>query len=304
MICCYFARHPYQGYQEVLKTMNASLSTATTASAQTAPSAQLTKALRTIFVIVGLAVFGAFVLLFFFTENTKDMFAWTINPSAVAAFLSAGYGSLVVAAWLGFRSQNWPQVRIVVYVLTIGVALILLSTLLHLDRFHLSRPDFVPRNIAIGWMVLYVAIPPILVVGILSQFRAGAALPSTNQPFPGWARAVFAIIALLTGLVGIGLFLAPTAVAPIWFLQLTPLLSRMTASWLLGISAAAVLVVLDNDVPRARLVAVTLISYALLQFVVLVRYAGSVNWAMPSAWGWVLLLAVMLAVNVWALRQS
>ncbi len=54
---------------------------------------------------------------------------------------------------------------------------------------------------------------------------------------------------------------------------------------------------LDNHLGRIRIVAVTLIAYAVLQCIVLVRYAADVNWAMPTAWIWIAVLVIMLLMN-------
>jgi len=61
---------------------------------------------------------------------------------------------------------------------------------------------------------------------------------------------------------------------------------------------------LDNHLGRIRIVAVTLIAYAVLQCIVLVRYAADVNWAMPTAWIWIAVLVIMLLMNSWAALNS
>ncbi len=101
-----------------------------------------------------------------------------------------------------------------------------------------------------------------------------------------------------------GLFLAPASVAPLWFWPLTPLLARMTAAWLLGVFSAAALVLVDNNLRRSGIVAATLIVYALLQAMVLTRYASEVAWSTPAAWLWVAVLVLLLLVNSWAWRAS
>ncbi len=219
---------------------------------------RITRTMRGLSVFAGLAVFAAFTLLFVFGENTREMFAWTINPPAAAAFLGAGYGSIVISSLLSIFAKTWADIRIPFVVLFIGLVFILLATLLHLDRFHFWRESFVPRNVAIGWMVLYSLIPPLMIIGFIVQVRAGTQVEPSHHPLPGWAKSIYAAIALITGLVGLGFFVAPAAVAPIWFWPLTPLLARMAAAWLIGVCGAAELVRADNTQGRIRIVAVTL----------------------------------------------
>lgn len=267
-------------------------------------SAPITRTMRGLTVFTGLAVLSAFSLLFIFGEHTHRLFAWTIDPPAAAAFLGAGYGSIVLSSILSLRAKTWAQIRVPVTVLIVGLVFILLATLLHLDRFHWARAEFVPRNVAWGWIVLYGSIPPLLVWGVVGQFRAGTVVRPSHQPLPTWAWVIYAAIAIVTGVVGVGLFIAPATVAAIWFWPLTPLLARMTAAWLIGVCSAAALVLVDNHVGHSRIAALTLIAYAVLQCIVLARYAAVVRWTMPMAWIWVAVLALTLLVNVWVWRSS
>jgi hypothetical protein len=129
----------------------------------------------------------------------------------------------------------------------------------------------------------------------------GLHVKPVQQPLPTWAKSMYAFVALVTGLVGLGFFVAPATTAPIWFWPLAPLLARMAAAWLIGVSSVAVLMIAENDLSQSRISAATLIAYAILQGVVLLRYALVVNWAAPLAWVWVAMLLVLLVVNGYVL---
>jgi hypothetical protein len=264
----------------------------------------ITRFMRFIWAFAGLAVFAAFTLLFVFGEDTRALFAWTINPPAAAAFLGAGYGAIVVSSLLSLFAKHWGQIRAPYAVLFLGLVFILLATLLHLDRFHFWREDFVPRNVAIGWMVLYGLIPPLMIAGFIGQARAGIHVEPSRHPLPVWAKVAFGFVALVTGLVGSVFFIAPTTATSIWFWPLTPLLARMVAAWLIGVSSAAALMITENDLSQSYISAITLIAYAILQGTVLLRYSHVVNWAAPMAWVWVFTLAVLVIVNSWMLLAS
>src|SRR3712207_4854238 len=123
--------------------MSTALSTGSTVPqvAKVAP-APITRSMRGLTAFTLLALFSAWALLFVWGEHTRDPFAWTIDPPAAAAFLGAGYGSIVVSSILSLRAKSWAEIRVPVTVLLIGLVGILLTTLLHLDRFNFWRTEF------------------------------------------------------------------------------------------------------------------------------------------------------------------
>src|SRR5438093_10979309 len=98
--------------------------------------------------------------------------------------------------------------------------------------------------------------------------------------------------------VGLGLFLAPDIVKPVWPWGLTPLTSRAIGAWLIGIGFAAFHASRENDFLRIRPLAGGYVAFAIFQFVAIVRFSGDVNWNVPAAWVYVAFLASVLPVGL------
>jgi hypothetical protein len=252
--------------------------------------------MRFLFFFAAALVAFAALPLFIFSERTEEFFAWTIQPPLTAAFLGAGYWAVTLAALVAIRQPEWTKVRIVLPVVVSGVGLILLATLLHLDRFHLNSEIFTAKLEAWAWLVLYVVLVPLIVWGYWQQRRmSGVELPR-QVLLPNWLRGLMGITGAVMVLIGIGLFLLPVEVAgAVWAWTLTPLTGRMTGAWLVAIGASLVIGVRENDYHRLYIAASAYISYAVLQAINLLRYPDTVQWASAGIW---LLIGILVAVLV------
>lgn len=257
---------------------------------------QVSRAMRFAFLFAVLLVALAAIPLFFLSERTDEFFAWTIQPPLTAAFLGAGYWAVTLAAILAIRQPEWTKVRIVLPVVVSGVVLILLATLLHLDRFHLDSPIITAKLEAWGWLILYVALIPIIIWSYWQQRRESGIELAREVLLPMWLRILMGITGSVMVLVGIGLFLLPVEVASaVWSWTLTPLTGRMTGAWLAAIGVSLVIGVRENDYHRLYIASAAYISYAVLQAVNLLRYADTVQWTSPNIW---LLVAVLIGLLI------
>jgi hypothetical protein len=242
-----------------------------------------------------LVAFAAFPL-YLFSERTEEFFAWTIQPPLSAAFLGAGYWAVTLAAILAIRQSEWTKVRIVLPIVISGVGLILLATLLHLDRFHLNSPIFTAKLEAWAWLVLYVVLVPFIIWGYWQQRRASGAELTRQTLLPGWLRILMAVTGVVMVMVGIGLFLVPVEVASaVWGWPLTPLTGRMIGAWFAAIGLSLVIGVRENDYHRIYIAAAAYIAYAVLQAVNLLRYPETVQWTSPNIW---LLIAILISLLI------
>src|SRR6185295_9898805 len=92
--------------------------------------------LRLVLQVFAALAFIAGFLLFVGSDRTDDFFSWTIKPALTAAFLGAAYWAAFVLLGWSSRQRFWAQARPAIPpVLTIAV-LLLVATLIHLDRFH------------------------------------------------------------------------------------------------------------------------------------------------------------------------
>jgi hypothetical protein len=108
-------------------------------------------------------------------------------------------------------------------------------------------------------------------------------------------------------LLGAGLFLAPLSVAPVWPWRLTALTGRAVGAWCLGLGIGAAQVVWENDWWRVRSAVAGYLTLAVLEAVMLARFADTVNWADLRTWVYVMFLLSVLVVALagWmALRRG
>jgi hypothetical protein len=263
---------------------------------------QVTPAMRWLLIGGVALVTLAAIPLFFFSEHTDQYFAWTIRPPLTAAFLGAGYWAVACTVVLALREREWTRIRVIVPAFTLGVTLILLATLLHLDRFHLSSPIFTAQVWAWAWLILYVALVVALVAALWQQRQVtGVELPYQRK-LHAWLRYALAVLGLAMLLIGVSLIVVPASMGALWPWPLTPLTSRMVGAWFTALGVALMTASRENDYARTYLVGVTGIVYAGLQLVNLARYPATVQWTQPGAWVYLAILMGLVVVSVANLR--
>jgi hypothetical protein len=83
-------------------------------------------------------VFIAGVQLFVLADYTDRYFAWTIQPPLTAAFLGVFYWCALGIIYFGGQEGVWARARAGMPAVVVFTTLVLVATLLHLDRFHLN----------------------------------------------------------------------------------------------------------------------------------------------------------------------
>ena len=177
------------------------------------------------------AIFGPLLILF--PGETDIYWSWQIGPEMSAVWVGAGYtfGALAITTMLVVG--RWSA-SVVAVVATWPFSLVMLAaTLLHLDRFFLGTIQF------FVWTLIYLALPLGLPVIFLVNRRRDPGLQPTDMLLPRWLRTVLVLAGAIVGLFGLLLFFSPTTAASFWPWQLTPLMSRVIAGWLIFLSTGA-----------------------------------------------------------------
>src|SRR5262249_51395246 len=154
-------------------------------------------------------------------------------------------------------------------------------TMLHIDRFHFNAPGLLTRAGTWIWLAVYALVPLIMSILLVLQLRQPGGDPPGTLPLPAWMRIILGFNAIVMILLGIGLLIAPSAIAPIWPWPLTELTGRAVGAWLIGLGIAAGHQVLENDLIRIRPALISSIVFSILQFIALARYPGEPNWSGP-----------------------
>src|SRR3712207_1197324 len=151
----------------------------------------------------------AFVSLFLMASRTDRYFAWTILPSATAAFVGAAYAAGCLLVVLSLRERAWSRVRVPFVTVLVFTVLTLAATLLHLDPFHFDAPGVVARAAAWFWVAVYVTVPLGMLVMLVAQERLPRADPPARLPLPRGLAAVLVVQGAVFLTVGAVLFAAP-----------------------------------------------------------------------------------------------
>ncbi len=250
----------------------------------------------------------AFVALYVLAGSTDQSFAWTIEPPLTAAFLGAGYGAGFLLVVLSLRDGVWANARVPVLTVLVFVVLTLVATLLHRDRFH-NAPEFDGRPLlahaaAWFWLAVYVLVPLAMLVALVLQERAGGLDPPRRHPVPPMLRAMLGVESLALVVVGAGLFVRPSSATALWPWPLTPLTARVVAAWLLAFGLATAMAAVAGDLARLRTAAIAYTVFGLLVLLAVARYADTVDWGDPAAWGFLVVAVAVVATGAAGWRAA
>ena len=213
-------------------------------------------------VFAGLALCAG-ALLFFGATRTDAWWSWTIAPPLTAATLGAFYWAACVLILIAARSKYWVQARPAVYPITVIALLLLVITLVHIDRFDLDS------LFGVFWVVVYALVPVVLAWAIADQLGTDGEDKRGARRLPGLLRGALLVegVAMLAG--GALLLIAPGAADDIWPWALTPLTSRAIGSFLFGVGLAALIAARDDDPLSFRGAALAYAVLGLLQLLAL-----------------------------------
>jgi hypothetical protein len=265
----------------------------------------LAPGMRTLLFTAAALVLLAGIQLFVFTGDTARFFAFTIANPLAAAFLGAAYWAAVPIEALAGRQARWANARIAVPAVLVFTVLTLTVTLTHLGQFHLgARFPAGTQIVTVAWIVIYVLVPALMVILLAVQARTPGADSPRSADLPAWLYVMLALqAAVLLGL-GMALFAAPGAAAPIWPWKLTPMMAQATGAWLISLGVAAGQALLERDARRLRPAAAGYILLAVLLFIALARYPDQFEWRSASGIAYLIFLLTMLLAGAAGLARG
>ena len=259
-----------------------------------------TRAMKAMLWLGTLLVLTAGIQLYFFTEDTDRFFSWTIDLPLTAAFLGAFYWTSVFLASFSALQTTWANARVGLVGVQVFVWGTLVTTLLHLDKFHLDDPDPVAQGAAWLWLIVYAVDPPLLTFFYLRQLKEPGGDPVRTFPLPTWFKALLTAQAVIALSLGVLLFVAPETGASLWPWELTPLTARAIASWLLGLGLVLVSAARENEWNRLRPALGAYVVLGILQAVALLRYRGSFDLDL-GGWIYIGCLALVFATGIYGI---
>jgi hypothetical protein len=217
-------------------------------------------------------------LLILLSTSTQTFWAWEVKPAMSSVWIGAGYtfGAVAISTMLikgRWRSAILPIVA--TFALSVGL---LGATLLHLDRFFLGTIPFYV------WLIIYIYLPLGLpLIYVLNRHRDPGVQPTDLLVPPLFAR-IAGIAGVLVILFGLFMFVSPTALAPVWPWQLTPLMSRVIGSWIMFMGAAAACLLFERRYIAYRYFLPCGIFWFTLLFIAALFHLDNFNFSQPSAW--------------------
>jgi hypothetical protein len=254
--------------------------------------------LRRFYYLAILLVSSVGVFTFILSTETERLFAWTIKPPLTAAFLGANYFAAFFLALFAARERIWAYAAISYVVSVVFTSMTMFATLLHLDKFNFDNVN--------GWLwtIVYVTVPPYLVLVGFAQLRPRGEDPPRSAPIPGWLVLLVSVQAVIALVVGVLLFVTPSTSDELWPWTLTPLTARTVAAWSLALAAGLAFTAWQRDWTRVRIATPTYVAIPALQFVALARFSDTVDWSDVQLWAYVIFLGGVLALGLYGLWAS
>ena len=187
--------------------------------------------------LLGAVVLFAFIVLYFFPSQTKQLFAWTIAPPMTAMFMGASYANGVIFFAAVIFGQKWHRVWAPHIGVFVFATLLLIATILHWDRFTHGHPVFYI------WVFIYIVAPILTPIALFMNLREDRHLPDESDAVVPFAlRAIWLVPGILFLIAAIYAFVKPTWLIPLWPWKATPLTMRVIVSFysMLGVAVIAV----------------------------------------------------------------
>lgn len=231
--------------------------------------------LRIWFVAEVLFGIGAVLTIAVQPENTKQTFAWDVQPPVMAAVLGAYYISSALLFALPLFARRWEIIRVMILPAALFSLCELITTILHLSRFSVGTLAFWT------WTISYALPPPIFVFFFFYQERRARqqGVVPPDEPLPREVRMGLlhwgGLLALLAALFFI--FPDPLIAAGPW--RLTPLTTRAFLSWLIATGTLMVSMARENDHQRVLVGVPALLLILPTVTFQIARFGDEVNFA-------------------------
>jgi hypothetical protein len=230
--------------------------------------------------LLGAVVLFAFIVLYFFPSQTKELFAWPIQPPLTAMFIAASYANGVVFFSAVLLGQRWHRVWAPHIGVFLFATLLLIATFLHWDKFSHSHPVFWL------WVFIYAVAPILTPWALIRNLREDRHLPEERDAVVPFALRV---VWLIPGVLFLGAafyaFVNPLWLIPLWPWKATPLTMRVMMAFysMLGVAVIAVLREPRWSAWRIGLIGV-IVWHALILLAAFLRQADFKNGLFQGWW--------------------
>ncbi len=222
--------------------------------------------MRVAALVVVAVLIPALVILWGLPSRTADLWAWPIKPDLTPIFMGAGYGAGAYFFVRVYRTPRWHEVSIGVISAAAFALLMLVTTLIHFDKFNKGDAPALAAIAFYGWTIVYIASPFLVAWLWQRNQRHDPGVPDAGEvevpPAIRLAAAVAGCGALLTATI---VLLSPSVASDNWSWGLTPLTARVLACFTAQVGFGFLLLSRDPRWSSWRILVETfLIAVALL----------------------------------------
>jgi hypothetical protein len=116
-------------------------------------------AVRVAALVVVAVLLPALVILWGLPSKTADLWAWTIKPDLTPIFMGAGYGAGAYFFLRVYRTPRWHEVSVGVLSAAVFALLMLITTVIHYDKFNHGDAPVLAAIAFYGWTSVYILSP-------------------------------------------------------------------------------------------------------------------------------------------------
>ena len=244
----------------------------------------------------------ALIVLCGLPDRTAELWAWTFKPDMTAIFMGSGYGAGAYFFTRVATARQWHTVSVGVLSAALFAALMLVVTLIHYDRFNHGDAPFLAAFAFYGWVVVYIAAPPLVGWLWLRNQRLDPRVRAPGDPVV--PRAAILVARLVGGcavLAAAVFLISPSTAIDVWPWTLTPLTARVLACFIAQVGIGALLLSLDERWSAWRVLLQTFLVATVLLLVGSARAWSDFDQDEPSTWlflgGLVALAAAVLTLQ-------
>jgi hypothetical protein len=227
---------------------------------------------------------------FFFPHDALGKWAWVSGPFNLR-FIGAVYLTSLVAVLVVLAVPRWAPGRVALPMLVVFTNLILVLSLIYIDRFEFQRGG------TWAWFVLYVAIP---VSATYYWLRFRRLPPADQTPVPAAWRSYFLCVVAVLGLYGVGLLIAPETLADFWPWPVDDFHARLYSAIFLTLAVAALTVsriAAPVELLLVGLTQLTLGFFSIFGLVLADVAENTVDWSAFGTWVWVGGFAIIMVAG-------
>jgi hypothetical protein len=227
----------------------------------------------------------ALIVLWGLPDRTADLWAWTFKPDMTAIFMGSCYAAGAYFFTRVATARQWHTVSAGVLAAALFAALMLVVTLIHYDRFNHGDAPFLAAVAFYGWVVVYIAAPPLVGWLWLRSQRLDTRARAPDDPVVPRAAILVARGVGACAVVGAAVFLvSPSTAIDVWPWTLTPLTARVLACFTAQVGIGALLLSLDDRWSAWWVLLQTFLVATVLLLIGSARAWSDFDHGKPSTW--------------------